>query len=120
MRGQQHLIAMRRRRMRPGMALVDLVPAYTVASAEWPHYTAVAHLEIADDEAVCRADLRCLAGIPAVCCSGFDGQRLRALHDACIAAGAGRVFSTLYATGKRGDLVALDSLASWVPDPKNG
>lgn len=112
MRGHEALIAMRRRRIRPRMALVDLVPAYTRNSADWQTRTSLPHIEVDDRETVGRLDLRCLLGM-IVCCSGFDSDRLDALHTACVDAGAARVFSSLYAEREEGELQTLRYRASW-------
>lgn len=117
MRGHEPLQSMRRRRLAPSMALVDLVPSYSRASADWPRWTTTPHLEVDDRETVRRLDLRCLHALPVVCCSGFDAERVDELHDACLAAGAERVFSSRYVTGpgEWGDesLRVLSIRASW-------
>lgn len=95
MRGHLPLIAMRRNGLTPGLVSLELVPALTRSSADWSTWTTFPCIEVPDGESIRRLDLRFVAGLP-VCTSGKDPERLRALHDACVAHGAKRVVSVAH------------------------
>lgn len=101
MRGHELLVAMRTKGRRPHLALIDILPAYSVFSAEWDRWTGgPAHIEVLESESVFRLDLRCVVGM-AVIVSGTNGDRVDEVHGACKRAGAASVVSTVLRTGPR-------------------
>lgn len=118
MRGHEYLLTLRRRGMTPGIALIDLVPAYTEVSnprpdtgGGWLRWTTVPHVEVLDVESIRRLDLRFVVGL-FVCCGGTDADRVNALHDACVSAGAAEAFSAVYTDTADGSH-ALSRRATW-------
>lgn len=95
MRGHDPIIELRLRRLAPTMVSVHLVPALTQVSADWPTWSRFPVVEVPDSDSIRRLDLRFVAGL-LVCASGQDVDRLRALHDACVAHGAKRVVSVAH------------------------
>lgn len=99
MRGHEPLIALRRRGLRPLLAIVDMLPGYTEVTATrggWHENShrgqVVAHVEVLEAESVGRLDLRCLVGLHVIV-SGEDDAAVMRLHRACIDAGAVWVLS---------------------------
>lgn len=112
MRGHDALIELRRRhRMCPGLVFVDLVAEPSPAAADWQHWATQAHIEVTDAESIRRLDLRFVVGL-FVCCGGTDADRVNALHDACVSAGAAEVFSAVYTDTADGSH-ALSRRATW-------
>lgn len=123
MRGHIALIELRRQhRVCPGLVFVDLVADPSPITANWQDWSTQAHIEITDAESIRRLDLRFLVGLH-VLASGFDADRVQQLHEACKAAGAARVLSTVhYWHGEEvRTLSARDSLAeTQQPEPAHG
>lgn len=113
MRGHDPIIDLRLRRLAPTMVFIELVPALTQSSIDWPRWSRFPVVEVPDGESIRRLDLRFLSGL-LVCASGKDPARLQALHDACVAHGAKRVVSVAHDAADEFSptLAIFDSLAT--------
>lgn len=92
MRGHEHLIALRRRGVRPMMAAVDMDEMPWRDWADWPDWTTTPQISVGADESIRRLDLRCFVGLP-VLLSGSDEARTREMLAALLAAGSPRVIA---------------------------
>jgi hypothetical protein len=92
MLGHEPLIAMRRRGGVPSLVCIETQACLDRRLArEWPVIDpSCARVLIDPSDAVTRLDLRCLVGMSVVV-DGDRGERVKAVVDACIAAGAKRV-----------------------------
>lgn len=109
MRGHEALVAMRRRGMRPVSADISDGMDRLGCWRDWQHWTGVAHVEVQPGDSINRLDLRCMVGL-IVSVAGTDPVRVRALHDACVAAGARAVMAAVYAPTASGDLRRVDGI----------
>jgi hypothetical protein len=93
MRGQAALEAMRRSGVVPAWVWIDTDHWRSDVPETWQVYAPQhAHLQSTKPD---RAALRCVVGLP-VQIDGEDRERVNAMRDACIAAGAKRVIASLY------------------------
>ena len=95
MRGHEPLVAMRLRGLQP--ASVHLNANGNSLSVDWtipacPGAPLHAELEVDPTETIGRLDLRCIADLT-VHLNGSNPERVAALRDACIEAGARRVIA---------------------------
>ena len=96
MRGQEQLIAMRRRRIRPQIVFVEVGPDPMRSARDWHEFTPHrAYLEIDDSEPISGLDMRCVVGMSVVVC-GSDSRRVDAVKAACIDSEASRVVAAVY------------------------
>lgn len=111
MRGHEPLIAMRRSGRRVAAVWFDMdgtgddwrtwPQALGVEWKRFPNKGGDAHVQVQRDDSIPRLDLRFVMGLQAWV-SGFDERRVRQLHEACAAAGASRVLSTLFRMDAKG------------------
>lgn len=94
MRGHQHLVTMRRAGRIPRDVWVDTVAQTCDPYRDWPRWSESAHVLVEPDDSVGRLDLRCLVGLT-TWVTGQDQERVRAVADACVKAGAGRVMTAV-------------------------
>ena len=111
MRGHDHLVAMRRRGMRPIAACFDLDHDPLREWREWPETSRFARIEVQPADRIGLLDLRFIVGMWAFV-QGTDAARVRQLHDALKAAGAAVVMSVAYRETAAGELVAVEEFDS--------
>lgn len=96
--GHEPLIAMRRRGLKPDLAVVETVwgrGRERQCAQEWPEVNPrSAWIFIEPSDAPRRLDLRCLVGMQ-VSIDGYDRSRLVATFEACLRAQAARVIAHL-------------------------
>lgn len=92
MRGHEPLIAWRKRGVRPHLVRVETDPMPWRDWANWPEWSAVPMVEVEQQDAIHRLDLRCMVGLPVLVC-GADRSRLLEMVSALRAAGASRVIA---------------------------
>ena len=110
MRGHQALIDLRRSGVCPTLAFVDLVAEPSALTSDWQRWSTQAHLEVLDSEGIRRLDLRCLRGVT-VMVGGMQSERVAAMHNACVSAGAKRVLSSVWRL-RRGDVETVSTMDS--------
>jgi hypothetical protein len=93
MRGHQPLIALRMSGLAPDLVSIATEPSPWRDFENWPEWTDVPQIEIEPGDNLRRLDLRFLVAIEAVMVAGVDRERVDAIADACLAAGAKRVLA---------------------------
>lgn len=94
MKGQEHLIAMRLRRVVPVMVYIDIDPSGAIDQSLNAEDPTRARIWIEEGDFVPSLDLRCLHGLQ-VSVSGSSGERVRAVCDAAKGVGARRVIGAV-------------------------
>lgn len=93
MKNHEPLIAMRRRGRKPSAVFLVVDCAGREEDLRWPEIDpGMAHVAIEPHDVPSRLDLRCVIGCN-VHVLGFDEERLRAVFDAAVGAGAALVAS---------------------------
>lgn len=124
MRGQTQLEATRRRGYVPEVVFIDAdsKPVRRVDAMFDPLAGGAARLGLLPGESPARVDLRCVVGL-VVHVSGTDANRVQAMRDAAIAAGASRVISATTERTNQGwqpfrtvELTDTAGLESWPPE----
>lgn len=104
--GHEHLIAMRRRGLRPDRATVETdwgLGLERECAQDWPSVNPrSAFIFVQPEDWAAKLDLRCLIGMHVEVC-GTDSARVRAVFDACVKAKAARVIGSTHRY--RGELV---------------
>lgn len=108
MRGHEALIDMRKRGVRPRAADICVASDRQGFWRDWQNWAAEACIEIEPKDCIERLDMRCIVGMW-VFCWGFEAERVKALHQACVDAGAAAVMSSVYRTNRAGELVHVES-----------
>lgn len=94
MRGQEPIIAMRRRGLKPRMVFIDAYIDSATSWRTWPELdTSCPMVEIAPTDQLSSLDFRFVVGL-LVMVTGHDQRRVDAISTMCIEAGASRVVAT--------------------------
>lgn len=113
MRGHQPLIAMRLDGLRPDLVSIHTDPNPWSDWRTWPEWSDVPQIEVQPDDAVGRLDLRFVVGL-VVMVAGSNCERVLALYDACLKAGAARVLAFAQRVNEQGLLEPVTTLDSGV------
>jgi hypothetical protein len=111
MRGHEALIDMRKKGIRPRAADICLASDKQGFWQDWERWASEACIEVETKDVIERLDLRCIVGMW-VFAWGFEADRVKALHQACIDAGAEVVMSSVYRTNRAGELVLVEGMNS--------
>ena len=107
MRGLAPLIALRRGGSVPDCVWVDLERDPMPMAEDWAGINnRSAHVQLEPEDRIRHLDLRCAKGLPCYV-QGNDRDEVRAMRDACLAAGASRVIATVMRRVGQGEFVAF-------------
>lgn len=116
MKGQEALLAMRKAGKAPSAVFIETATDRLKQSSDWQHNTpGMAALLIEPDDIPAMLDLRCVVGL-LVSISGDCEELVGRVHEACVAANAKRVVSSVFSTKSGRTLTRIndsDGVLEW-------
>lgn len=113
MRGHEPLLQLRERGKKPFFVSLTVGPKRSWIAEHWHEQQTFPHVLVEPTDAIDLLDLRFVLG----CHVDVDGDtahgdRVRALHSACVKAGAGRVVGAIHRERKNGEIEIIEYLDS--------